>query len=191
MNKEMSELTRRLASVVVPLRKAEERGAIKATQAHLGKELSDHFRIFGAELQIEKPPKAGALPSRMVGVLVVDYGKRRNLIALVDANGKVVKVDDLRGAQPAYMPEEIDEAREIAEQERRVASIAKTKGSFVSEFGPEHAADNARLIGLRYAVVGKHGVGQVLAHAIVDLSARKLVRFDEAPADARPGMSGR
>jgi len=185
MNSKMSKLTRGLASVIAPLKKKEEQAAIKATQAYLSKELSDHFRIFGAELRINKPSKPGTIPLRMVGVLVVDYGKRRNLEVLVDASGKVVRVDDLRGAQPAYISEEIKEAREIAEQDSRVVRFAKMKGSFVSEFGPERASDNARRIGLRYAIVDKGRAGRVLAHAIVDLSARQLVHFDETPAEKK------
>ncbi len=182
MKSEMSALTRGLAAVITPLKKKEEQAAIKAAKSHLGKELSDRFRIFGAELRIDKPPKPGTAPHRMVCVLVVDYGRRRNLEVLVNTSGKVVRVDDLRGAQPAYTSEEIKEARKIAEQDSRVARVAIIKSSFVSEFGPERASDNARRIGLRYAVVDKGRAGRVLAHAIVDLSARTLVQFDETRA---------
>jgi hypothetical protein len=184
---EMSALTRGLAAVITPLTKREEQAAIEAAETHLGKELSDHFRIFGAELRIDKPPKQGTAPHRMVCVLVVDYGRRRNFDVLVNTSGKVVRVDDLRGAQPAYTSEEIKEARKIAEQDSRVVRVAKMKGSFVSEFGPDRASDNARRIGLRYAVVDKGRVGRVLAHATVDLSARTLVQFDETPAGKEPG----
>ena len=182
MNKEMSELTRRLAPVAAPLKKKEEHAAIDAAKAHLSKQLSDHFRIFGAELRIDKPQKPGTVPPRMIGVLVVDYGRRRNVEVLVDASGKVVKLVELQGAQPAYTTEEVREARGIAEQDNRVARVAKIKGSFVSEFGPERATDNARRIGLRYTVVDKGRAGRVLTHAIVDLSARKLIHVDETPA---------
>ena len=185
----MSKLTRELASVIAPLKKKEEAAAIKVAQAHLGGELSDHYRIFGAELRVDKPREPGKRPSRMVGVLVVDYGNRRNLEVLVDTGAKVVRVDDLGGAQPAYTDEEIKEAREIAEQDSRAARFAKMKGLFVSEFGPERASDNARRIGLRYAVIGKRGSGRVLthaAHALVDMSARKLVHFEEAPNEEEP-----
>jgi hypothetical protein len=77
----------------------------------------------------------------------------------VNTGGKVIKVDDLRGTQPAYTTEEIKEARKIAEQDSRIARVAKMKGAFVSEFGPDRAADNARRIGLRYAVVDKGRAG--------------------------------
>jgi hypothetical protein len=187
MNSAMSKQTRRLVPAIAHLKAREERAAVKAAHAHLLEELSDRFRIFGAELRIDKPEKSGAVPQRMIAVLVVDYGKRRNLVALVDAKGKVVKVEDLRGAQPAYISEEIAEAREIAEQDARVARVAKRKTSFVSEFGPERASDNARLIGLRYFVAaGKGRARPGLARAVVDLSARRLVEFQEMPAAPAP-----
>jgi hypothetical protein len=186
MKSGMSELTRKFKAVIAPLKKREERTAIDAAMAYLGKDLSDRFRIFGAQLRIDKPREPRKAPARMIGVLVIDYGNRRNFEVLVEPGGKVVRVDD-RGAQPAYTSEEIKEARGIAEQDRRVAGFAKMKGVFVSDFGPERASDNARRIGLRYAVLGKARSSGLLAHAVVDLSARKLVRVDEASAATEPG----
>jgi hypothetical protein len=184
MKSEMSEFTRKLASVIVPLKVKEERAAIQAAKARIVEELSDHHRIFGAELKIEKPAVARTTPRRAVGVLIVDYGNKRNFEVLVDGTGKVVRVMDLQGAQPAYLDEEITDARQIAERDGRVSRYAKMRRSFVSAFGPERTSDNARRIGLRYAVVERNGVSRVMAHAIVDLSTSKLVQFDETPAES-------
>ena len=184
MKSEMSELTRKLVPVIRPLKAKEEQAAIEAAKTHVAKELSDHYRVLGAELRIDKPSDGGKV-QRMLGVLILDYGNRRNFEVLVDGTGRVDRIVDLRGAQPAYTSEEIKEARAIAEQDSRVARIAHTKGSFVSEFGPEHASDNARRIGLRYAVVEKRQIPRVLAHAIVDMSARKLVHLEESRAERR------
>ena len=82
------------------------------------------------------------------------------------------------------MDEEIIDARRIAEQDKRVARYAKMKRSFVSAFGPERTSDNARRIGLRYAVVEKNGRSRVLANAVVDLSTGTLARFDETPTES-------
>ena len=84
MKSEMSALTKRLAPLLAPLKKREESAAIKVARTYLSKELSDHFRIFGAELRIEKPLEPRKAPVRMTGVLVVDYGNRRNVEVLVD-----------------------------------------------------------------------------------------------------------
>ena len=184
MKSGMSELTRKFKAVIAPLKRREESAAIEAATAYIAKDLSDHVRIFGADLRIDKPSAPRKAPARTVGVLVVDYGNKRILEVVVGPGGKVVRVDDLGNAQPAYTSEEIKEAREIAEQDSRVARFAKRKGVFVSDFGPERASDNARRIGLRYAVLGKARSAQLLAHAIVDLSARTLVRIDEASAAA-------
>jgi len=187
MNKEMSEATRKLASVIVPLKKREQQAAIKVARDHLTHELSDHVRILGAELRIDKPAKPGAVPLRMISVIVIDYAKRRNVEVLVDGSGEVAKVNDLRGAQPAYTAEEVAEARDIAEQDDRAARFRKMKGMFVSEFGPERAADHARRIGLRYVAMQKGRPVRIVAHAIVDMSARRLVDFEETSVSQEPG----
>jgi hypothetical protein len=183
MRREMSPSTRKLARVILPLKPKEARAAINAAKARAANDLSDHYRILGAELRIDKPPDPAKAPVRTVGVLIVDYGNRRNFEVLVDGSGKVSRVIDLRGAQPAFAKDEIEEARGIAEQDSRVDRFARMKGSFVSEFGPPRAADNARRIGLRYARVDRHQITKVLAHAVVDLSARRLVVFEETPTE--------
>jgi len=187
MKSEMSESTKRLAKVVAPLKRKEQLEAIKTAHTHLAKQLSDHYRILGAELRIDKPPDPKKTPLRMIGVMVADYGNRRNYEVLVGEKGKSVRVVDLAGAQPAYALEEIKEARQIAEQDSRVAAFAKRKGSFASEFSPDRASDNARRIGLRYAVVEKGRASRVLARGVVDLSARRLAEFEETSAEPGAG----
>jgi hypothetical protein len=180
----MSDLTKKLARVIVPLKKKEEQAAINAARAYLASQLSDHHRILGADLRINKPSDPGKTPQRMLGVLVLDYGHKRNLEVMVDSKGKVVEVIELHGAQPAFTNDEIKEARKIAEQDRSVNRLAKMKNSFVSEFGPERTPDHARRIGLRYAIAQKGRPSRVIGHAIVDLSARRLVEFKETLSQA-------
>jgi len=91
------------------------------------------------------------------------------------------------GAQPPSTDEEINEARAIAEQDSRVARHAKRKKVFVSEFAPLSTTDYARRLGLRYAVLEKGRLTGAVAHAIVDLSARALIHFDEIPGDSGSG----
>ena len=184
MKSNMSELTKALRPVIGPLKQTEERAAVQAATAHLAKELSDRYRIVGVGLRIEKPTR-GKVPDRRIGVVVVDYGNKRNVEVLVDTRGKVVNVVDLMGAQPPSTHEEIKEARAIAEQDSRVARHAKRKNVFVSEFAPPFATDYARRLGLRYAVLKKDRLTGAVAHAIVDLSARALSHFDEIPGNSR------
>ena len=142
---------------------------------------ADHYRILGAELRIDKPAQPGKLPDRMVAVVIVDYGGKRHLHVLVNASGAVAKVEDLTGSQPPFSTDEIAEARAIAEQDSRVARHLGREGLFVSDFGPAPAPDYARRVGLRYVVLNQGRIIGSLALAIVDLSARKLVEFEETP----------
>uniref|UniRef100_Q01TI6 Uncharacterized protein n=1 Tax=Solibacter usitatus (strain Ellin6076) TaxID=234267 RepID=Q01TI6_SOLUE len=183
MKSVMSEATKAIRPVIGPLKQTEERTAVQAAKAHLAKELSDRYRIVGVGLRIDKPAR-GKVPDRRIGVVVVDYGNRRNVEVLVDTRGKVVNVVDLMGAQPPSTDEEIKEARAIAEQDSPVARHAKRKNVFVSEFAPPSTTDHARRLGLRYAVLEKGRLTGAVAHAIVDLSARELVHFDEIPGDS-------
>ncbi|RDJ93335.1 hypothetical protein B4Q13_22595, partial [Lacticaseibacillus rhamnosus] len=72
-----------------------EEAAIKAAENHLAGELSDRYRVLGADLRIDKPSDLKKSPLRMVGVVIVDYSKRRNYEVLVAASGKAVRVVDL------------------------------------------------------------------------------------------------
>src|SRR3977135_1601791 len=105
MKSEMSELTRKLVKAIGPLTAKEERVAIKTATAHVAKDLSDHHRILGVELRIEKPADGGKV-ERKLGVLILDYGSRRNFEVLLNATGNVIGVADLGSRQPAYTREE-------------------------------------------------------------------------------------
>jgi hypothetical protein len=183
MKSVMSDATKALRPVIGPLKQTEDRAAVQAAKAHLAKELSDRYRIVGVGLRIDKPSR-GKVPDRRIGVVVVDYGNRRNVEVFVDTRGKVVDVVDLMGAQPPSTGEEIKEARAIAEQDSRVARHAKRKNVFVSEFAPPSTTDHARRLGLRYAVLEKGRLTGAVAHAIVDLSVREVIHFDEIPSDS-------
>jgi hypothetical protein len=95
MNSDMSNLTRRLKPVLVPLSKKDERKAIKAAVEHLTAEIGNehdlHYQILGAEIRIEKPPRRGDVPIRLIRVLISDYSNQRNLDISVNHKGKVVQ----------------------------------------------------------------------------------------------------
>ena len=175
MSSEMSELTKAMASVVAPLTDQEAREAIDLATERLAPELSDHHRVLGADLSIDKPQHPDALPQRLVRVLVVDYAKRRTFEAAVDVRARTLRLTDLKGVQPACSQEEIAEARAIAENDPRTARFAGQQGAFVSEFGADPAPDGSRHVGLRYAVVRGGQPSAVLAHAVVDLSTRSVL----------------
>src|SRR6266699_6532455 len=181
----MSEMTRHLEPVIAPLSEEEEQRAIKAVVDYLteelGSEAKPHFRVLGAELRIDKPPRPEVVPLRLIRVLVADYDRKRNLDFVVDATGKIVRVEEYPG-QPAFSLDEMKEAREIAERDKQVARFAKMRGSFVSEFGPALVSEQGdRLIGLRYAVTKKNQPTRLLVSVVVDLNERELVSIEFAP----------
>ena len=112
MKSEISEPTRKLVPVIGPSKAEEDQAAIKAAKAHIAKDLSDHYRILGPELRIDKPPDGGKV-ERMLGVLILDYGNRRNFEVLVNATGKVVRIVDFGSVQPPYTSKEIKAANGI------------------------------------------------------------------------------
>jgi Cu2+-containing amine oxidase len=178
IRKEMSAGTKALLNVVKPLTAKEERNATIAAVKYLGADLSQRYRVFPVELRIEKPAKPSAAPQRMVAVLVVDYENRRTIEVLVDAQAKAVGKTDLSGYQPAFLAEEIQQAREIAEQDERVAKAIRVRGVFASAFGPHRDGDpGARLVGLRFAAEDRKRGARLLGEAVVDLSAQKLMNF--------------
>src|SRR5437870_3615817 len=124
MKSNMSDLTKRLQKVITPLSKTEERQAIKSVTSYIKQQYppgsEPHFRVFPPALSIEKPPRREAVPKRLIRLLVVDYGNRRNFDFLLDPGGKVVRVEPYQGLQPNFHDDEIREARQIAERDERV-----------------------------------------------------------------------
>jgi hypothetical protein len=175
---EMSPVTVALRKIIGKLTAKEERTAREAAIKHLRSELSERFRIFPAELRIEKPPRPSAKPQRTISVLVVDYERRRTVDVIVDTSGKVVRTNDLATFRPAFLSDEVKDAREIARRDPRVAAILRARGVIVSAFGPErHQEPGPHLLGLRYAAPdGRRGL-RLLAEVAVDLSAGTLRTF--------------
>src|SRR5258708_24182573 len=177
---EMSAATKALLKGISPLTVKEERNAAAAAVRHLTGELSDHYQVFPAELRSPNPSGPNAASSRMIAVLILDYEKRRTTEILVDPRGKVRQTTDLTGFQPAFLPGEIQYARKVAEAAESVARAVRVRGAFASAFGPHVSGQpGARLIGLRYAAVDRNRTVQLLGEAVVDLSERRLVRFEE------------
>ena len=182
MKSDMSDLTQRLKPVLAPLSKKEERQAVKTAVEHLTAEIgSEHdlrYRILGAEIRIEKPPGRGEVPERLIRVLIADYSNQRNLDISVNHRGKVVTSEVLRGLQPAFHPDEIQEAKKFAERDKRVARLAKMPGSFASAFASDLALERGRrLVGLHYLAAAKSGEVKPLATLVVDLASTEIVDF--------------
>lgn len=188
MKSEMSELTRRLKPVLASLSKKEERRAVKAATEHFvaetGRTADIRYRILSTEIRIEKPPKRGAMPERLIRVLIADYTNQRNLDISVNAKGEVVQSEALRGLQPAFHPDEIREAKEFAQRDRRVARLAKTTGSFAGAFASDLSLERGRrMVGLHYLAATKDGAARPLATVVVDLASGEVIDFRDDKAE--------
>jgi len=190
MKSNMSDLTRKLKSVLAPLGRSEERHAVKVAlskaQSLLQEEHEPRSRILGAELRIEKPPKRGRVPERLISVFIVDYAHKRILDVVSKSFGKATTISVLTNFQPAFHPDEIKEAQSIAKSDSRVAKYAKMRGVVIGAAGPpmgEHM--NHRVIGLHYLRTNKKGQNEPVAVVAVDLYDRQVVRIEKPDSEAR------
>jgi hypothetical protein len=170
--------TRRHARLLVPLKRAEERLAVRAALKHFAERTPDgtetRFRCLGGELMLEKPAAASKPPRRFVRVVIIDYERRQILRYLVEGKGRIAHVDAVAG-QPAFHPDEIEEALSIAQADERIARVYKRRGVSIGIHGPVLAPqDHARIVGLHY-VSGGGPHPKVLANVSVDLSARRVL----------------
>lgn len=187
MKSYMSDLTRSIRKVIAPLSKAEEHRIVKSVTTHMTKNYRDEaagrFRILEIQLRIDKPSKRESIPQRLIRVLIADYRNKQNLEFLLDTQGKIIRLEEYRGLQPAFHKDEIKEARAIAKRDGRLDHVTKRRGVFISDFAPEVLQENSfRIIGLRYVLKAKDNVFQQLARVLVDLSEQKVVSLESTEA---------
>jgi hypothetical protein len=179
MKSYMSDLTRKYKRVLAPLGKTEERRALRAAvewmTAQAGNARDLRYRVLGAELRIEKPPRHEEVPPRWIQVLIADYTNRRNLQVTIDSEGSVVEGGAPAGLQPAFHADEVREAREVAERDPRVKRWARTKRSFAGAFVPGAERETRRLVGLRYLAAEKEDQARPLGMVVVDLYGLEIV----------------
>ena len=193
---QVSDSTRRMQKVIYPLGKAEERRIIKTlltymTEQYRQMEVKSHFRLLTVELLINKPSKTESVPQRTVRVLVADYSGKRNIEFILDSGGKIMKVGEYHGLQPAFQDEEIQEARNLAKKDELVNRISRTQGLLVTGFAPESPSETgSRLVGLHYALVKRRIGLRMLARVIVDLSESRIVSVEEIEAETNPKEVG-
>jgi Cu2+-containing amine oxidase len=188
MKSYMSDLTRRIRKVIAPLSKAEEHRIMKSVTTRMTKnyrgEAAARFRVLELELSIDKPPRRESIPQRLIRVLVADYRNKQNLEFVLDTQGKIIRLEEYRGLQPAFHRDEIKEARAIAKRDSRLAHVTKRRGVFISDFAPETVQENSfRIVGLSYYLLkARENIFQQLARVLVDLSEQKVVSLESAEA---------
>jgi hypothetical protein len=166
--------TRQLEAVLAPLGEEEQQQAIQAAEARITQE-TDRYRVLGAELEVEKPTGPDLALERLIAVLAADYANRRGLRVRVRPTG----ADEIQVLEyePVFHPEEIAEARQIAERDQRLAGLARREEHLVTPFSPISEI-GARLIGLHYFLAEGDQAARLVASAVVDLPAGEIVRLD-------------
>jgi hypothetical protein len=188
MRSYMSDLTRSIRKVIAPLSKAEEHRIIQSVTTHMtknyGGEGAARFRVLEIQLSIDKPPNPKSIPQRLTQVLVADYRNKQNLEFVLDTHGKIIRLEEYRGLQPAFHKDEIKEARTIAKRDGRLDHVTKRRGVFISDFASETVQENSfRIVGLSYYLSkAKENVFQQLARVLVDLSEQKVVSLESTEA---------
>ncbi len=177
---EQSEQTAQLQPIIGPLTDQEQLAALEAVRRHMAQR-SIRYRIVGPELLIDKPPSRDASSARQIRALVIDYDNMANLQIVMQPGGNIVDAQRIDW-QPPFTAEEIDEARQIAESDERVARIIRQEGVSLITFGPPASATATatmpRLIGLRYVVMVESRMG--LVRVVVNLSTRTLGEVQES-----------
>jgi hypothetical protein len=177
---EMSSITEEARAVIAPLGPEEERRAAEAALAHIRSDAPD-VRVYGVEVAVAKPKRRGDAPARQVRVLLTAPGSSAVHEVLVDASGEVVALTEHPSLNLPYLPEEVDEARTIAERDDRVARLAEECRELgVGTFAPKSHGEGHRLVGLHYLDVVDPYLPKPLASVIVDLATEEVVSFREA-----------
>ena len=175
MTTDMSPLTREFQDLLAPLEAEEERRAIAAALVSAGAN-REAVVVRGAELAIEKAARRGERPYRRVRVLLTAPTECVTREVIVDADGKVVSDRDLGPRNLPFLPEEVEQARAIAERDEQVAQRIAGCSVGVGTFAPGlPAAGRDRLVGLYFLDVANPDIPRPLTRVVVNLATRQLV----------------
>jgi hypothetical protein len=167
--------TRQLEAVLAPLGEEEEQQAILSAAASIA-DISDRYRILGAEVVIEKPSAPDVVPERLLAVFVADYANRRSVRVPVQPTGAAGEIEVL-AYEPALHPDEVDEARRIAEQDERLARLVREERQVVGVFSPVSEV-GAREVGLHYALPRGDRPAELVATVVVSLVAGEILQLE-------------
>lgn len=162
-----------LARIFAPLGHAEERRAIEAARARLGRR---RLHIYGVELRAEKPERG--LPPRRITVLAADVADYLPFEVVVDADGAVAEANERPDLVPPFSEREIEEAKTLARSHPDIQELADEWGVALAVFYPTaHSGGEHRPGGRR---VGVHLLDTrdeattALASVVVNLTRRQV-----------------
>jgi hypothetical protein len=187
VSEQVSPLTERLRAAIAPLGEEEEQRAVAAALDSIKGRVQEP-RLHGAEIAIDKPERVEEPPERRVRVLFGD--RKANVVheVLVEAGGDVISERAYPAANLPYLPEEIEEARGIAERDVRVSRRIERIPVGVGTFAPGGHDVDHRLVGLHFVDVSEASAPTPLTTVVVDLATGQVVSVEHVtPARSTRG----
>lgn len=135
-------------------------------------------RAVGADYAEEKPTGRAREPKRVAEVGIYDYTHDVLVVAVVDPrSGRVVRLEEREGLQPAPSPDEIERARKLALDDPSLERLRRRRGlqvvAFTGRAPQEEPRDNHRRVHLYFWSGGRSP--EPVGDAVVDLSAERVV----------------
>jgi hypothetical protein len=161
-------------SVLAPLDHEEAAVAVREaleTVTRDGTVAQDRTTVYAPVLRIEKPPRLGASPARLVWVRIRDRDRRVVHEVFVEA-GSVTEHVISKTASPPFSEAEHDEARRLLAEAAELARLLSRGDVGIEWFNPGHGPE--RLIGARFVRVSDHQVVEPIRTAVVNLDEARL-----------------
>jgi hypothetical protein len=174
----ISPLTERLAEVIVPLSRDEERRAIEAAIASVA---GDRLHVYGAELRIDK--RRSSVPARQIAVLLADLAGYLAYEVVVDAEGEVVEANEQPGLVPPFSESELGDALALARSVPEVVELGERWGVSPAAFYPtdhdhdEPGAPRRRRVGFHFLDSSDETAVTPVASTVVDLTRGEVESF--------------
>jgi hypothetical protein len=145
----ISPLTRRLAEVIVPLSRDEERRAIEAALANV---TGERLHVYGAELRIDK--RRSSVPARQITVLLADLAGYLPYEVVVDAGGEVIEANEQADLVPPFSETEVGDGLALARSVAEIVELGERWGVSPAVFYPtdhdEPGAPRRRRVGFHF-----------------------------------------
>jgi hypothetical protein len=174
----ISPLTKRLAEVIVPLSRDEERRAIEAALASV---TGERLHVYGAELRIDK--RRASVPARQITVLLADLAGYLPYEVVVDAGGEVVEASEQPDLVPPFSQTEVGDALALARTVPEVVELGERWGVSPAAFYPtghdhdEPGAPRRRRVGFHFLDTSEETAIRPVASVVVDLTRGDVESF--------------
>jgi len=180
----ISPLTKRLAEVIVPLSRDEERRAIEAALANVS---GERLHVYGAELRIDK--RRSSLPVRQITVLLADLAGYLPYEVVVDTRGEVIEANDRPDLVPPLSDTEVGDALALARSVPEIVELGERWGVSPAAFYPsghhdEPDAPRRRRVGFHFLEISDETAVRPIASIVVDLTRGEVetVTFHDSEA---------